>query len=108
MSPRRIVLLAAGAAAIAWTTGSSAAADDQGAQWVEAPSVADIAAAYPEKAKAANQLGHVMLSCGIGRDQHPKNCAPVFEKPVLFGFGAAARKLAYQMKISTPEIVGRD
>jgi hypothetical protein len=108
MSPTRSILLAAGAVAIVWAAAPAAVAQTGDAQWVEAPTVADIAAAYPAKAKAARQGGRVMLSCVIGRDQHPKNCGPVLEQPVLFGFGAAARKLAYQMKISTPEIVGQN
>ena len=66
--------------------------------WSEAPSVSDIAAAYPARAKAAGVSGTVNLTCEMGRDGHPKDCEALTEKPGGYGFGAAARKLAEKLK----------
>jgi len=66
--------------------------------WTEAPSVSDIAAAYPARAKAAGLSGTVNLTCEMGRDGHPKDCEALTEKPSGYGFGTAARKLAEKLK----------
>jgi len=66
--------------------------------WSEAPSVSDIAAAYPARAKAAGISGTVNLTCEMGRDGHPKDCEALTEKPSSYGFGSAARKLAEKLK----------
>jgi TonB family protein len=66
--------------------------------WTEAPSVTDIAAAYPARARAAAISGTVNLTCEMGRDGHPKDCEALTEKPSGYGFGAAARKLAEKLK----------
>jgi hypothetical protein len=108
MSCKIAVLFAAAAGAAACAVGSPAAAQSDGPQWVEAPTVADIAAAYPAKAKAANIGGTVVLTCAIARDLHPKDCEALKEKPGLYGFGPAARKLADKLKVSTPEMVGQN
>jgi hypothetical protein len=79
-----------------------------GAAWAEAPTVAEIAAAYPAKARAAGVGGSVMLSCEIGRDLHPRDCDSLKETPGLYGFAPVARKLAERMKISTPEMIGHN
>jgi hypothetical protein len=105
MSLKTAALLAASAAACAIATAATAQSDPV---WVEAPTVADIAAAYPAKARAAGVGGTVTLTCEIGRDLHPKDCAALKEKPGLYGFGAVARKLAEKLKVSTPEIVGQN
>ena len=49
--------------------------------WVEAPSVADVAAAYPAKAKAAGLGGGVELTCEIARTGHPKDCEALGKSP---------------------------
>jgi hypothetical protein len=108
MSLKPAALLAASAAAAACALATSAAAQSEGPVWVEAPTVADIAAAYPAKARAAGVGGTVTLTCEIGRDLHPKDCAALKEKPGLYGFGAVARRLAEKLKVSTPEIVGQN
>ena len=72
--------------------------------WSEAPSVADVAAAYPARAKAAGVSGTVNLTCEIGRDGHPKDCATVTEKPSGYGFGAAASKVAERLKADDPSL----
>ena len=66
--------------------------------WSEAPSVSDIAAAYPARAKAAGVSGTVNLTCEMGRDGHPKDCSALTEKPSGYGFGSAASKLAEKLK----------
>jgi TonB family protein len=90
----------AAAAAIA----GSAAVSSAGAQgehvWVEAPTVADIAAAYPARARAAGVGGQVELTCEMARDGHPRDCAALKETPGGYGFGAAAAKLATRLKVS--------
>ncbi len=102
------VLSAAAAGVVACAVGSAAVAQSDGPQWIEAPTVADIAAAYPAKAKAANIGGTVVLTCAIARDLHPKDCEALKEKPGLYGFAPAARKLADKLKVSTPEMVGQN
>jgi TonB family protein len=94
-----------GAAVVA---AAGAVAAQTGPQWIEAPSVADLAAAYPAKAKAADIGGEVNLTCEINRDGHPRDCAPLGEKPSGYGFGYAARKLAERLKVDNPQLIGRE
>ena len=67
-------------------------------QWVEAPSVADVAAAYPTKARDAGVGGAVNLTCTLNRDGRPRDCYALGEKPSGMGFGAAAKKLAEKLQ----------
>ena len=76
--------------------------------WSEAPSVADVAAAYPAKAKAAGAGGMVDLSCTINHDGRPRDCLALGEKPTGLGFGFAARKLAERMKLSDAALNGKE
>ncbi|MDZ4372295.1 MAG: energy transducer TonB, partial [Phenylobacterium sp.] len=62
--------------------------------WLKAPTVSDVLAAYPEKAKAERVAGSAALSCRIGRDGRLSACEILRELPERYGFGAAARKLA--------------
>ncbi|MGZ3377062.1 MAG: hypothetical protein ACXU8S_10735 [Phenylobacterium sp.] len=101
-----LAVSAAAAAACATITRADAKASE--AAWVEAPTVADIAAAYPAKARAAGLGGTVMLTCEIGRDLHPRDCAALTEKPGLYGFAPVARKLAEKLKVGTAEMVGQN
>jgi hypothetical protein len=109
MSLKTVALLALGAA-----TGGACAlaahADPQaaGAVWIEAPTVADFAAAYPAKAKAANIGGTVTLTCEIGRDLHPRDCDALKEKPGLYGFAPAARKIAEKLKAGEADMIGQN
>jgi hypothetical protein len=98
------------AAAVAGACALAAHADPQAdsAAWTEAPTVADIAAAYPAKAKAAGVGGTVMLTCQIGRDLHPRDCDALKETPGLYGFAPVARKLAEKMKISANDMIGQN
>jgi hypothetical protein len=78
-------------ASLAAACGGSAAAQ---AAWVAAPTVADMAAAYPEKAKAAGVGGEVQLACTTARNGAMTACDIAVETPRGYGFGAAARKIA--------------
>lgn len=62
--------------------------------WVSAPTAADVAAAYPAKAKAAGVGGGVELMCTAARDGAMTDCDVLAEAPRGQGFGAAAVKLA--------------
>jgi len=101
MSLKLVVL---GACAIA-AFGPAAWADPV-ATFAEAPTVSDIAAAYPARAKAAKVGGTVQLTCQVGRDLHPRDCAALTEKPSTYGFGPAARKLAERMKVDDSSLIG--
>jgi hypothetical protein len=76
--------------------------------WSEAPSVADVAASYPAKAKAAGAGGMVDRSCTINHEGRPKDCAALGEKPTGMGFGFTARKLAERMKLSDASLNGKE
>lgn len=99
-----VLVAAAGACAAAAHADPRAA----GASWIEAPTVADIAAAYPAKARAAGVGGAVTLTCEIGRDLHPRDCEALKETPGLYGFAPVARKLAEKLKASESDMVGQN
>jgi hypothetical protein len=61
--------------------------------WTAAPTAADMAAAYPEKAKAQGVGGAVDLVCTTARDGGLEDCAVLGEQPRNLGFGPAARRL---------------
>jgi TonB family protein len=108
--PSKFVFLAAvaaGAVIAASAVATSAGADGEHL-WVEAPTVADIAAAYPARAKTAGVGGTVELTCEMARDGHPKDCAALTEKPGGYGFGAAAAKLATRLKASDNSMTNQD
>ena len=87
---------------------TAAVAQPVAVTWAEAPSVADVAAAYPAKAKAANTAGMVNLSCTISPQGRPRDCAAIGESPSGLGFGFAARKLAEKMKVAENGMNGRE
>lgn len=64
--------------------------------WTAAPTAADMAAAYPEKARVQGVGGAVDLVCTAGRDGRLDDCAVLGERPRNLGFGAAARRLVEQ------------
>ena len=106
MSSKLCVLAAAAAAALTCAASSTAALADPVATFAEAPTVSQIAAAYPARAKAAGVGGTVQLTCIIGRDLHPRDCAALTEKPGSYAFGATARKLAETMKVDDTSLIG--
>ncbi|HEY2357697.1 MAG TPA: energy transducer TonB [Phenylobacterium sp.] len=77
------------------------------AQWSEAPSVAEMAALYPAKAKAAGVGGAVDLTCDV-RDGRPHDCAVLKETPSGYGFGFAARKAGELMRVGDPGLNGKE
>jgi TonB family protein len=87
---------------------AGAAHAQSAATWVEAPSVADVTAAYPAKAKAAGVGGMVNLSCEISHEGRPHNCAAIGEQPSGYGFGFAARKLAEKMRVGETGLSGQE
>ncbi|HEY0647111.1 hypothetical protein [Phenylobacterium sp.] len=64
--------------------------------WIAAPTAPEVAAAFPEKAKAAGIGGGVELMCTAARGGGMTDCEVINETPRGYGFGAAARKLAEQ------------
>jgi TonB family protein len=76
--------------------------------WIEAPSAADVAAAYPAKAKAAGVGGSVEMTCTINREGHPRSCAVLKETPGNYAFGTAARRLAEKMRVNELNLRGED
>jgi TonB family protein len=59
--------------------------------WDKAPSFADMAAAWPAKAKA--EFGHVSMRCGFTGEGLLRRCEVLTETPEGQGFGEAARKI---------------
>jgi TonB family protein len=102
MTPKFAALLAS-----CVLTASAAAAQTE-AVWIEAPSVADVAAAYPAKARAASVGGQVNLTCTLNREGRPHDCAVLGEKPSGYGFGFAARKLAEHLRSGDGGLAGKE
>lgn len=66
--------------------------------WEQAPSVADMAALYPAKAKAAGAGGAASLECNLNRKGELTACAVMTEQPKELGFGAAAKALSKRFR----------
>jgi hypothetical protein len=66
--------------------------------WEEAPTVHDVAAAYPAKARSEKISGHATLDCMINRFRALDDCNVITEYPLRAGFGSAARSLAAKFK----------
>lgn len=93
-----LALLSAGGALVA----GQAAAQFVPADIVEAPTTAEVAAAFPAKAKAGGVSGAVDLTCTVAAKGRLKDCAVLGEEPRGFSFGPAARKLAHEMRVEGP------
>ena len=76
------------------------AAAQSAATWLDAPTAREVAAAYPAKAKAAGVGGAVDLSCQVTATGALTFCTVLGEEPKGHGFGAAARMLARDMRVS--------
>ena len=83
-------------ASIASLTAICAAAPAVAQTWTSAPTAAEMAAAYPAKAKAEGIGGAVDLACSASREGAMVACDVMGESPRGYGFGSAARKLAQQ------------
>lgn len=64
----------------------------------EAPTVADVAAAFPLKAREARVSGRVTLNCRLSHDGGLADCRSLVENPRDYGFAGAARQLAAKFK----------
>ncbi|MCC7268798.1 MAG: TonB family protein [Caulobacteraceae bacterium] len=64
-----------------------------GIAWEDAPTYADMAAAYPPKGRAGRLQGTVSLFCRLDGAGGLDNCRTVVERPRGAGFAAAARGL---------------
>jgi hypothetical protein len=62
--------------------------------WNDAPSVADVRAAYPSKARAEGKDGSVTLDCALNPHGGLSNCRTISEEPRGYGFVHAAEALA--------------
>ena len=61
--------------------------------WKQAPSLSDMLAAYPAKAKAAKVGGTVSMDCRLNKTGGISGCDILREAPQGYGFGVAARSL---------------
>ncbi|MDB5496783.1 MAG: hypothetical protein JWP28_814 [Phenylobacterium sp.] len=66
--------------------------------WPQAPSYADVVAAYPAKARAAKLGGRATLSCELDKLGGVGHCTTLAEEPKHEGFADAARVLAKQFR----------
>ena len=69
--------------------------------WRKAPTVAEVLAAYPAKARAANVGGTVVLDCKITEAGGLSNCRTIRDDPDGFGFASAARGLTDRFETPT-------
>jgi TonB family protein len=68
--------------------------------WAEAPSYADVAAAYPKKARAAKLGGKATVACDMTSEGRLTNCQSVTSEPRGMGFDNAALGLAKQFRFN--------
>ncbi|THD55367.1 TonB family protein [Phenylobacterium sp.] len=74
--------------------------------WLQAPSYADMAEAYPKKARAARVAGHVTINCSFTSSGALTGCTTVGEEPKGEGFGSAAHSLARKFQ-APPTLSGK-
>lgn len=67
--------------------------------WLEAPSYADVVAAYPKRARADRKAGHAMLACDLTSEGRLTECQVVRSEPSGYGFDSAAKVLARQFRV---------
>jgi hypothetical protein len=66
--------------------------------WLEAPSYAQVIAAYPKKAKAEGVVGRATLNCEFMSTGKLEHCNTVAEEPKGQGFADAAKALSKQFR----------
>ena len=66
--------------------------------WPQAPSYADVLAAYPAKAREAKLAGRATLNCELDKQGAVGHCTTLAEEPKHAGFADAARVLAKQFR----------
>lgn len=62
--------------------------------WTEAPTFADVAAAYPQKARDQKVGGHVVMGCRLSEEGRLTRCDVATSTPGGQGFDSAAKALA--------------
>ena len=62
--------------------------------WIEAPTYAQVVAAYPAKARDAKVGGHAVLDCHFDGQGRMAACEVISEEPKGYGFGKSSRALA--------------
>ena len=65
-----------------------------GVSWPTAPSVAEVAAAFPDPARATGASGKAVVSCKFDKPGNLTRCGVASQEPRGLGFGEAALKLA--------------
>ncbi|HEY8573857.1 TonB family protein [Phenylobacterium sp.] len=71
--------------------------------WAEAPTFADVADAYPEKARAGRVGGTATVACKFGSSGRLSHCEVIAEAPKGHGFGTAAKAVAKKFLARPPE-----
>lgn len=71
--------------------------------WKQAPSYAEVLAAYPAKARAEKVSGSATLDCRIDEDGGISACRQLRESPEGYGFGPAARSLSGRFATPTED-----
>jgi TonB family protein len=66
--------------------------------WAEAPSYADVAAAYPRKARDQKIGGRATVACAMNEDGRLKSCYTAASSPKGYGFEDAAKALAKRFR----------
>ena len=62
--------------------------------WTEAPTYAEVAAAYPAKARAEKKGGRATLACAMTEEGRLTSCDVATSEPKGYGFDGAAKALA--------------
>jgi TonB family protein len=75
--------------------------------WRQAPSHADVLAAYPAKARSEKLGGRATLDCRLNKEGGLGGCELLREEPQNRGFGAAARALSKKFVGPTEDAEGR-
>ena len=90
------------------TTASVAASADTAASpprpqpaWAAIPSQDQMQDEYPADAERQGVAGKATLQCALMPDGHVTDCVAISEDPAGYGFGAAARRLAPQFRMTT-------
>jgi len=75
--------------------------------WVQAPSYADVVAAYPPKAMETHLAGRATLDCRFDRLGRLKNCITITEEPKQRGFAKAALDMSNRFRAAPTLADGR-
>ena len=76
------------------------------ARWIEKPSDEEIAAAFPDEARAADATGRAVVQCVISAGGEPSGCSVQSESPAGDGFGQAALNLARKFRFKAKTVNG--